>query len=259
MALVRAPGQRLAEGIVTHLERTAVDVALARRQHQGYVAALAAAEWRVAEVPEAPDHPDAVFVEDTVVVVDDLAVLTSPGAPERRGEIDGTRSAVTALGLRVAELAAAPGSRATLDGGDVLQVGRRVYVGRGNRTNSDGVRALRAHLAPLGRSVVPVPLEGVLHLKSALTALPDGTLIGLPGLLDAGVLPGLRVAPEEPGAHVVPLGEGRLLMAASAPRTAAWLDDLGYDVVSVDIGEFEKLEGCVTCLSVLVPGVTPRV
>jgi dimethylargininase len=260
VALVRLPGERLAEGIVTHLERAAVDVSLARRQHQAYVAALTSAGWRVVAVPEAPDHPDAVFVEDTVVVVDDLAVLTHPGAPERRGEVEGTRAAVTALGLRVVELALArPGAGPTLDGGDVLQVGRRVYVGRGGRTNADGVRALRDLLAPLGRTVVPVPLDGVLHLKSALTALPDGTLIGLPDRLDAAGLPGLRVAPEEPGAHVVPLGEGSLLMAASAPRTAAWLDQLGFDVVTVDIGEFEKLEGCVTCLSVLVPAPAPAV
>jgi dimethylargininase len=258
VALVRLPGERLAEGIVTHLERAAVDVSLARRQHQAYVAALTTAGWQVVAVPEAPDHPDAVFVEDTVVVVDDLAVLMHPGAPERRGEVEGTRAAVTALGLRVAELAGR-GAGPTLDGGDVLQVDRRVYVGRGGRTNADGVRALRDLLAPLGRTVVPVPLDGVLHLKSALTALPDATLIGLPGRLDAAGLPGLRVAPEEPGAHVVPLGDGSLLMAASAPRTAAWLDQLGFDVVTVDIGEFEKLEGCVTCLSVLVPAPAPAV
>ena len=258
MALVRAPGERLADGIVTHLERTRVDVGLARRQHDAYVRALAGAGWDVVHVAEAPDHPDAVFVEDTVVVVADLAVLTCPGAPQRRGEIEGTRAAVSSLGLRVTDLAdaAGPGARPTLDGGDVLQVGGRVYVGRGGRTNADGVRALRTLLAPLGRTVVPVPLKAVLHLKSALTALPDGTLIGLPDLVDTTGLPGLRVAPEEPGAHVVPLGEGSLLMSASAPRTAAWLDDLGFDVVAVDIGEFEKLEGCVTCLSVLVPGVS---
>ncbi len=258
MALVRAPGERLAEGIVTHLQRTPVDVALARRQHEAYVGALSAAGWQVVAVPDAPGHPDAVFVEDTVDVIDDLAVLTCPGAPQRRGEVEGTRAAVAALGLRVADLGVAAGTGAapTLDGGDVLQVGRRVYVGRGGRTNAAGVRALRALLAPLGRTVVPVPLRAVLHLKSALTALPDGTLIGLPDLVDATGLPGLRVAPEEPGAHVVPLGEGSLLMSASAPRTAAWLDDLGFDVVPVDIGEFEKLEGCVTCLSVLVPGVS---
>jgi dimethylargininase len=260
VALVRAPGERLAEGLVTHLERTPVDVGVAGRQHEAYVAALAGAGWDVVHVAEAPDHPDAVFVEDTVVVVDDLAVLTRSGAPGRRGEVEGTRAAVTSLGLRVADLAdaARAGAEPPLDGGDVLQVGRRVYVGRGGRTNADGVRALRALLAPLGRTVVPVPLKAVLHLKSALTALPDGTLIGLPELVDTGGLPGLRVAPEEPGAHVVPLGEGSLLMSASAPRTATELEELGFDVVTVDIGEFEKLEGCVTCLSVLVPrGVSP--
>jgi dimethylargininase len=254
-ALVRAPGERLSEGIVTHLERAPVDVGRAREQHAAYREALQASGWDVVDVAEAPDHPDAVFVEDTVVVADGLAVLTRPGAPERRGEVEGTRSALHELGVPTAELTdgAPPGADPTLDGGDVLQVGSRVYVGRGGRTNADGVRALRALLEPRGRVVVPVPLRAVLHLKSAVTALPDGTLVGLPDLLDTGPLPGLRVAPEEPGAHVVPLGEGRLLMAASAPRSAALFDDLGFDVVSVDIGEFEKLEGCVTCLSVLVP------
>jgi len=249
-ALVRRPGPRLAEGILTHRQRTPVDVVRARAQHEAYVAALEAAGWRTVQVEPADDHPDAVFVEDTVVVVDDLAVLTRPGAPERRGEVDGTRRAVAALGLRTATVQ----PPATLDGGDVLQVGRTVYTGRGGRTNAAGVRALRDVLAPLGRAVVPVALRGVLHLKSAVTALPDGTLVGLPGFVDPAGLPSLRLPPEEPGAHVVPLGGGRLLLAASAPRSAQWLDDLGFDVVVVDIGEFEQLEGCVTCLNVLVDG-----
>jgi len=142
---------------------------------------------------------------------------------------------------------------ATLDGGDVLQVGRTVYVGRGGRTNGEGVRQLRALLAPLGRTVVAVGLGEVLHLKSAVTALPDGSLLGLPGVLDLARLPGVRVPPEAAGAHVVPLGGSTALIAASAPRTALWLGDLGFDLEVVDIGEFEKLEGCVTCLSVLIP------
>lgn len=250
VALVRPPGPRLADGIVTHIERSPVDVALAREQHAGYVAALVSAGWTVQEVPPADDHPDAVFVEDTVVVVEDLAVLTNPGTPLRRGEVDGTARAVEALGLRSARITG-PGH---LDGGDVLQVGRTVYVGRGGRTDGEGIRQLRAHLEPLGRVVVPVPLRAVLHLKSAVTALPDGTLVGLPDLLDTAPLPTLRSVPEEGGAHVVPVGGGTVLMATSAPRTREWLLDLGFDVLAVDIGEFEKLEGCVTCLSVLVPG-----
>jgi dimethylargininase len=249
-ALVRAPGDRLAEGIVTHLERQPVDVDRARRQHEEYVAALAGHGWTPSPVEPADECPDAVFVEDTVVIVDDLAVLTRPGALARRAETSGTEAAVRAAGLRV-ERIEAPG---TLDGGDVLQVGRTVYVGRGGRTDSDGIRSLRRLLEPLGRTVVPVQLSGVLHLKSAVTALPDGTLIGLPDLVDTTGLPTFRVPPEEPGAHAVPLGGGTVLLAASAPATAKWLDDLGFDVVTVDIGEFEKLEGCVTCLSVLIPG-----
>ena len=101
--------------------------------------------------------------------------------------------------------------------------------------------------------MVPVALTGALHLKSAVTALPDGTLVGVPRFVDTTALPTLRVPPEDDGAHVVPLGGGAVLLSAAAPRTAEWLDDLGFDVVTVDIGEFEKLEGCVTCLSVLCP------
>ncbi|HWT22336.1 MAG TPA: N(G),N(G)-dimethylarginine dimethylaminohydrolase, partial [Solirubrobacteraceae bacterium] len=143
----------------------------------------------------------------------------------------------------------------TLDGGDVLQVGRTVYVARGERTNGAGIRQLRAHLAPLGRTVVPVPLRRVLHLKSAVTALPDGTLVTAdPALLDTSPLPTLRRVPEEEGAHVLPVGGGTLVMGASAPRSAELFDDWGFDVIAVDIGEFEKMEGCVTCLSVLVGG-----
>jgi dimethylargininase len=248
-ALVRPPGPRLAEGIVTHVERRPVDVELARTQHAGYVAALAANGWTTSVVDPAEDCPDAVFIEDAVMVFDDLAVLARAGAESRRGERAGAEAAVKGLGLRIGQIDE-PG---TLDGGDVLQVGSTVYVGRGGRTNGEGIRSLRRLLTPLGRTVVPVQLGGVLHLKSAVTALPDGTLIGLPDLLDRSALPTLRVAPEEPGGHVVLLGGGTVLLSTSAPVTATWLDDLGFDVVRVDISEFEKLEGCVTCLSVLCP------
>jgi len=251
-ALVRPPGPRLAEGIVTHVERRPVDVDLARTQHAAFRAALAGSGWRLREVDPADGHPDAVFVEDTMIVVDDVAVATRPGAPVRRGEVAGSETAAAALGLTLARIE----PPATLDGGDVLQVGRTVYVGRAAahaRTNADGVRALRRILEPLGRTVVPVGLTGALHLKSAVNALPDGTLLGVPRFLDTTALPTLRVPPEEDGSHVVPLGGGTVLLSTAAPRTAAWLDDLGFDVVTVDIGEFEKLEGCVTCLSVLCP------
>jgi len=135
----------------------------------------------------------------------------------------------------------------------VLKVGRTVYVGRGGRTNAEGVAALRAILRPLGWSVVAVPLTKALHLKSAVTALPDGTVIGWEPVVDEPrIFPSFLPMPEEPGAHVVVLDDDTLLMAASAPRSAELLRGLGYTVVTVDVSEFEKLEGCVTCLSVRV-------
>ena len=249
IALIRRPSSRMAEGIVTYGDRAPVDAALAVEQHAAYVAALSDAGWDIREVPHADDLPDSAFVEDTVVVCGDVAVLTRPGAAERRAELEGTEEAVRSLGLDVARIEE-PG---TLDGGDVLQVGTTLYVGRGGRTNAEGIRQLRQRVAPRGATVVPVALDLVLHLKSAVTALPDGTMVAAdPSLLDVSPLPTVRRVPEEPGSHVVVLGEGTLLMAASAPRSAELFDDWGFDVIAVDISEFEKMEGCVTCLSVLV-------
>ncbi|WP_370944616.1 dimethylargininase [Amycolatopsis sp. cg5] len=247
-ALVRRPSTRLAEGLVTHIDRVPVDFDLAVKQHDAYRAALEAAGWTVRDVDVAEEHPDSVFIEDALIVCGDLAILPTSGAPERRGERAGAERAARDLGLRIASI---DGS-GTLDGGDVLQVGDKVYVGRGGRTNADAVRQLRALVAPLGRTVVPVALRGVLHLKSAVTALPDGTFVALPDHLEPGVFPAFRPVIEEGGCHVVLLGGDSVLISASAPRTADYLTDLGFDVHTVDISEFEKLEGCVTCLSVLV-------
>ena len=248
--LVRAPSSRLAEGIVTYIWRTPVDVARARAQHAAYADALTACGWMIAQVPTAEDCPDSVFIEDTVVVCEDLAVLARPSSPGRRAEVAGVAGVVRSLGLRTAAIQ----ETATLDGGDVLQSGHTVYVGRGGRTNGAGIRQLRALLAPLGRTVIAVPLSNVLHLKSAVTALPDGTFLLQPQLVPAGLFPAVRPVKEEGGCHVVPLGAGRVLIAASAPRTAELLDDLGFTPVVADISVFEKLEGCVTCLGVLLPG-----
>jgi len=241
----------MADGIVTYGERMPVDADLAANQHAAYVDALAAAGWTIREVPPADDLPDSAFVEDTVVVCGELAVLTRPGAAERCAEVAGTEETVRALGLELARIEE-PG---TLDGGDVLRVGRTLYAGRGGRTNDDGIRQLGGLVAPLGFAVVPVPLNRVLHLKSAATALPDGTVIAAdPSLLDTSPFAEMRIVPEEAGSHVVLLGGDTVLMAASAPRSAELFECWGLDVVVVDIGEFEKMEGCVTCLSVLIPG-----
>jgi dimethylargininase len=246
-ALVRRPSPRLADGLLTHLDRVPVDAELAVQQWREYVAALRAAGWDTIEVPPVDDCPDAAFVEDTVVVYGDLAVIARPGATERRPETAGTEQVLADLGYRIARIEE-PG---TLDGGDVLKHGGTVWVGLGGRTNQAAVDQLAALLAPLGATVVGVPVSRVLHLKSAVTALPDGTVVGYEPLVDdPATWPEFLPVPEEPGAHVVLLGGDRVLMSTGAPRTRELFEARGLQVVAVDIGEFEKLEGCVTCLSV---------
>jgi dimethylargininase len=249
IAIVRAPAATLAEGLVTHVKRSKVDSDLADAQWEGYLAALDNNGWDVVEVQQADDLADSVFVEDAVVVFENTAVITSPGAESRRAETEAVEALVTDLGLEVRRIQL-PG---TLDGGDVLTAGSTVYVGRSDRTNAAGIRQLRAIVGELGYDVVAVPLTRVLHLKSAVTALPDGTIIGYPPLVDEpSLFPRFLPVPEESGSHVVVLDAQTVLMAASAPKSIALIEDLGYTVVAVDISEFEKLEGCVTCLSVLL-------
>ncbi|WP_183098640.1 dimethylargininase [Nocardioides pelophilus] len=246
-ALVRRPSPRLAEGLLTHIERVPVDVDLALEQWEGYVAALQAEGWETVEVPAAPDCPDSVFVEDTVVMYGDLAAITRPGADERKPETSGTEQTLLELGYRIVHIEA-PG---TLDGGDVLKYDGTVWVGLGGRTNRAGVDQLAGHLEPLGARVVGVPLTKVLHLKSAVTALPDGTVVGFEELVDdPTVWERFLAVPEEPGAHVVLLDESTVLMSTSARRSRELYEARGLRVVAVDMTEFEKLEGCVTCLSV---------
>ena len=245
-ALVRRPGPRLAEGIVTHRERALVDDQLAQRQWTAYIAALESAGWDLIDVPPADDCPDAVFVEDTVVVFKNVAVITRPGADSRKPEIVEVDKTLESLGYSMNRIQA-PG---TLDGGDVLKVGEVIYVGRDGRTNADGIHQLRSILGPLGATVVAVPLTKVLHLKSAVTALPDGSIVGYrPAVDDPSFFPRFVPVSEESGAHVVLLDGPKLLMAADCPDTVRQLEDLGYEPVTVDISEFQKLEGCVTCLS----------
>lgn len=247
VAVVRRPGPLLADGLVEHLERIPVDLDLALAQWHGYVEALHEAGWRTVEAPPADDCPDAVFIEDTAVAVGAQAVITRPARTSRRGETAGVATLLRDLGMNLLPV----DDDVTLEGGDVLKIGDTVYVGRSDRTDAGGVAALRRLLRPLGKKVVAVPVTTVLHLKTAVTALPDGTVIGFEPFVDSpGLFERFLPVPEPEGAAVVDLGEDRLLMSASAPRTAALLADLGYQVRTVQIGEFEKLEGCVTCMSV---------
>jgi dimethylargininase len=230
---------------VTHIERAPVDAALARKQWDAYVDALAGAGLELVEVSPADDCPDAVFVEDTLVVVGGTAVVTRPGAESRRGETAGVEEAVRALGYRV-ERIEEPG---TLDGGDVLAGDGVLYVGVGGRTNAEGARQLASRLDV---RMIEVPLAGGLHLKTAATRLPDGSYAGFPPLLrDALLVPRLLVVPEASGANVLALGGERILVAGDCPRSVELFALLGFEPVVVDISELQKLEAGVTCLSVL--------
>jgi dimethylargininase len=250
-ALVRPTSRRLADGQLTHIDRVPVDVDLAESQWGAYCDTLETWGFETVRVAGDDDLPDSVFVEDAVVMFGDLAVLTSPGAESRRAETDAVSETMRRLATSgsALELAAIdlPG---TLDGGDVLKIDRTIYVGQGGRTNGDGIRQLRALLTPRGYTVVGVPVTRVLHLKSAVTALPDGTVIGYLDDVDhPDIFPRFLAMPEH-GAAAVVLSDDTVLMATSVPASVALVESLGYRVVTVDISEFEKLEGCVTCLSV---------
>ena len=250
-ALVRRPSSRLPEGIVDHIERVPVDYELALNQWEHYVALLQRYGWETIEVAPADDCPDSVFVEDTMVVYKNAAMISRPGAASRRPEIVGAERTIERFGYSIDRIQE-PG---TLEGGDVLKVGDLIYVGRSARTNAEGVAQMRRIFEPLGARIVEAPVSKVLHLKSAATALPNGSVIGyLPALDDVSIFPDFIPVPETSGAHVVLLGDNRLLMAASAPKSAELFAGLGYEPILVDISEYEKLEGCVTCLSVRLRG-----
>jgi dimethylargininase len=249
-ALVRPPSPRLADAELTHLEARPIDAALAAEQHRGYVALLERLGVEVVALPALDDHPDGVFVEDVAVVLGDaLAVVTRPGAASRRGETSGLAEVLAARGLRVAAIEA-PG---TLDGGDVLQVDDTVFVGRSTRTNAAGI----AQLARLtARPVVPVGVHGALHLKTAATALPGGPVLAVTDWLDPAPFAahGLEVveAPEPAGANVLVLGAA-VVLSDAAPRTADLVAAHDLEPVPLAMSEFDKAEGSVTCLSVLLP------
>ncbi len=247
--LVRRPSPRLAEGELTHLEREPVDADLALRQWESYVDVFRQRGWEIIAVDPAEEHADGVFIEDALVMFGDLAVLTRPGADSRRGEVDSARSALDDAGIPYRAIE----EPATLDGGDVLKIGRTAYVGRSGRTNEAGIAQLRDLVSPRGWTVVAVPVSKVLHLKSGVTALPDGTVVGFEPLVDdPEAYPEFLAVPDEHGTAVVVLDEGTVLISADAPATAELYRDRGLEVITTPITEFEKLEGCVTCLSVRI-------
>lgn len=249
VALVREVSESFVDCVTASPPDPPLDAGLARRQHAAYTRALADHGFTVEWVAPAPDLPDGCFVEDIAVVIGDAALLTVPGHASRRAE---TASVAETLQRFVAVERMEP--PATLDGGDVLQVGSSVFVGVGSRTNAAGVAALERFAAARGRRVIPVRPTGVLHLKSAATALDAETVLLHPGCVESGAFADLRtveVVDDEPeAANVVRLPDGALLVAAAFPRTAEQLAGLGHRVVEVDVSEIGRADGGLTCLSI---------
>ncbi|MDB4951489.1 MAG: dimethylargininase [Gemmatimonadetes bacterium] len=251
IALTRGISARIADCELTHLARAPIDVAAARAQHEAYERALAELGCTVRRIDDGGAWPDGVFIEDTAVVVDELAVVTRPGAESRRGETAAVAAAL-AEHRPVARIEA-PG---TLDGGDALRLGRTVYVGLSSRSNEEGVRQLRHLLRPHGYQVRGVVPAGCLHLKTAVTEVADGTVLLNPAWIDAALFAGARVievdAAEPFAANGVRAG-GRLLYPVAFPRTRARLEEAGISVLAVDASELAKAEGAVTCCSLVFP------
>lgn len=253
IAFTRAVSPRIVDCALTHLDRTPIDPDLAAVQHANYEQALSDAGFDVIRLPYLAEDPDAVFVEDTALLLGEHAIITRPGAPSRADEVDSTAAGLQPF-YTVHRLPAG-----TLDGGDVLRIDRTLYVGQSSRTDADGTRALEAIVAPLGFEVLPVQLGGCLHLKTAATyAGPDGdgrpTLLFNPDWVDPAQFRGtdpLPVAEGEPAAANVVRAGDRLIIAAGSPATSARLRDRGFEVVEVDLSELQKAEAGGTCMSLI--------
>lgn len=250
IALTRPVSPSIGDCELSHLARAPIDPDRAAAQHRAYEAALHRLGCRILPIPAAPDHPDAVFVEDTAVVVDELAIITRPGAPSRRGEVDAVAAAASAL--RPVARVEPPG---TVDGGDVLRVGRTLFVGASARTNPDGIRQLRGLLGPLGYEVRAVAVDGCLHLKTAVTAVASDTVLLNPSWVDPAEFREYRVLevdPAEPhAANVLRVGD-TILMPEAHPATRRRLQEAGLQVETVDVSELAKAEAGVTCCSILL-------
>jgi dimethylargininase len=245
-AITRAVSPSMAACELTYREREAIDIARAREQHGAYEACLADLGVQVISLAAEPDYPDAVFVEDAAVVLDEIAVMTRPGAASRRGERESLARALEPY--RPLRRLRQP---ATLDGGDVLLAGKTLYVGVTERSNAAGAAQLAAEVEPFGYRVRPVVVQGCLHLKSACSWMGDAMLVHRPWV-GAEAFAGVRLVdvPEECGANVLAVGE-TLLVPAAAPRTAELLRSLGRQVRLLDNSELMKAEGALTCCSLI--------
>lgn len=250
LALTREISPAIEHCELTHLARVPIDLARARAEHAEYEDALRALGCRVQRLTAGPEMADSVFIEDTAVVLDEMAVITRPGAASRRPETTAVAEAVRIYRPIAAVLA--PG---TLDGGDVLRVGRRLLVGSGHRSNTEGIAQLRSMVSSHGYSVESLTFDGCLHLKSGATLVADDLVLVNPAWVRPGQFHPLRtlaVDPEEPfAANALRIGDA-LVCPRECPRTAKRLRAAGLDVHEVPAGELAKAEGGVTCGCLLI-------
>jgi dimethylargininase len=249
IAITREISSALGRCELTHLTRQAIDVEQARREHQAYEQCVREAGYRLERLGAGADMPDSVFIEDIAVVFDEVAIITRPGAESRRAETAAVAGALRAY--RPIRSIEPPG---TIDGGDVLTVGRHVYVGESGRTNRSAIAQMESILVPHGYTVLAVAVHGCLHLKSAVTAIADDIL-----LINRHWAPADRfrafdlvdVDPTEPTAANALRLHDRVIHPALFPRTRARMTDRGIRVVGVDVDEIAKAEGAVTCCSLV--------
>jgi len=250
IALVRDVSPALASCELSFVKRQPIDMARARGQHEAYCDALRRAGLHVEFIAPAPDCPDGVFVEDAALVLDEVIVIARPGAASRRDEVITAASALASY--RPLSFIREPG---TLDGGDVMRAGRDLFVGVTARTNRDGFEQLVPIAARYGYRATAVPVTGCLHLKTAVTAIDETTLVINRQCVDPALFQGwtlIDAAPDEPSGADVLNANGTVFVAASAPATRDRIARAGYRTEAVDVSEFEKAEAGVTCLSLLI-------
>ena len=248
-ALIRQPSPLMASACeLTHMGREAIDMDVAARQHAGYASALRALGVAVTILPPLAGHADCAFVEDTFIRLPEVAIQCRPGAASRQEETGSVAAALVDVCIVAIE---AP---ATIEGGDVLRVGRTLYVGLTTRTNAAGIAALTEIVSPLGYAVIGVNTSGTLHLKTACTALPSSTFLANLDWFDPtpfGDAGFILVDKDEPFAgNTLTIGE-TILFPAAHTRTAAKVAALGFETALVDISEFAKAEAGLTCLSLI--------
>jgi dimethylargininase len=249
IAITRAVGPGIQNCELTHLEREPIDVDRARAQHREYEKCLTDLGCRIISLPAEPDLPDSVFVEDTALVLDELAIIMRPGAESRREETVSIEKTLTPY--RKLSSIAAPG---TIDGGDVLRIGKTIFVGWSQRSNVSGVVQLQEIVMPFGYSVEGVHLKGCLHLKSAVTQVAPDTLLINQKYVEVQKLPKMRlvdVDPAEPNGANALLVDGSVIYPSAFPRTLEKLQQCGIDVRAVDASELAKAEAGVTCCSLI--------